>query len=212
MRNEHRYDPSPPQDRYRSGSERRYWPERERSQTGRGGYEGARAYPQGDHRGATGYREFDLEWGTDDEGEQYFGAGSHYGGGFGTAPGSRASSAGAAGAPGFARQGAWSDPTDWTPEAERDVTRDPGEGPISYRGRGPRGYTRSDERLLETICERLTDDPRIDAGDIEVEVKQQVVTLRGSVDDRRTKYAVEELVDKAGARDIENQLRVNARW
>jgi osmotically-inducible protein OsmY len=58
------------------------------------------------------------------------------------------------------------------------------------------------------ICERLTDDPRIDARDIEVQVKQQVVTLRGTVDDRRTKYAVEELVEDAGARDIENQLKL----
>lgn len=88
---------------------------------------------------------------------------------------------------------------------------DRGAAPVSYRGRGPRGYTPSDKRLLETICEQLTDDPRIDAGDIEVEVKQQVVSLRGSVRDRRTKYAVEELVENAGARDIENQPRVNAR-
>jgi osmotically-inducible protein OsmY len=156
------------------------------------------------------YHEFDREWGRD-EAEQYFGAGSHYGGGFGTAPSSRASSAGAAGALGYARQGAWSDPADWTPENERDVVPEHGNAPISYRGRGPRGYTRSDERLLETICERLTDDPRIDASDIEVQVQQQVVTLRGSVDERRTKYAVEELVENAGARDIQNELRVIAR-
>jgi osmotically-inducible protein OsmY len=61
------------------------------------------------------------------------------------------------------------------------------------------------------ICERLTDDPQIDAGDLEVEVQQQIVTLRGSVHDRYTKYAVEELVENAGARDIQNQLRVSAR-
>jgi osmotically-inducible protein OsmY len=67
---------------------------------------------------------------------------------------------------------------------------------------------RSDERLRETICERLTDDPRIDASEIEIDVQQQKVTLRGSVGDRRTKYAVEELVEGTGARDIENQLRV----
>jgi hypothetical protein len=36
------------------------------------------------------------------------------------------------------------------------------------------------------------------------------VTLRGNVDHRRTKYAVEELVENCGARDIDNQLRVNA--
>jgi len=64
---------------------------------------------------------------------------------------------------------------------------------------------------VETICERLTDDPRIDARDIEVQVQQQVVTLRGSVEDRLTKYAVEELDENAGARDIQNQLRVIAR-
>jgi osmotically-inducible protein OsmY len=190
MRNERRYEPATPRPDYRRP----------------GRYESARTYPLG-YREETGYREFDQDWGSGDEGEQYFGTGSHYGGGFGTAPSSRASSAGATGAPGYARQGAWSDPTDWTPEDERDVARDR-EG--SYRGRGPRGYTRSDERLLETVCEQLTDDPRIDASDIEVEVKQQVVTLRGTVPDRRTKYAVEDLAENAGARDIENQLRVNA--
>jgi hypothetical protein len=192
MRNERRYDPATPRPDY-----------------GRPGrYESDRTYPPG-YRQETGYREFDQDWGTGDESEQYFGTGSHYGGGFGTAPSSRASSAGATGAPGYAREGAWSDPTDWTPEDERDVARDREEAPVSYRGRGPRCYTRSDERLLETVCEQLTDDPRIDASDIEVEVKQQVVTLRGSVPDRRTKYAVEELVANAGALDIENQLRVN---
>jgi BON domain-containing protein len=168
MRNERRYDPAMPGPDY--------------NRPGR--YASSRAYRPGGYSEESSYREFDLDWGTRDEGEQYFGTGSHYGGGFGTAPSSRASSAGATGAPGYAREGAWSDPADWTPE---------------------------DERLLETVCEQLTDDPRIDASDIEVEVKQQVVTLRGSVPDRRTKYAVEELVEDAGARDIENQLRVNVR-
>jgi osmotically-inducible protein OsmY len=194
MRNERRYDPATPRPDYsRPGT-----------------YESSRAYRPGGYRGENSYREFGLHWGVGDEGEQYFGTGSHYGGGFGTAPSSRASSAGTAGAPGYARKGAWTDPTDWSLEDERDLARDRGEAPVSYRGRGPRGYTRSDERLLETVCEQLTDDPRIDASGIEVEVQQQVVTLRGSVPDRRTKYAVEELVENAGARDIENQLRVNA--
>lgn len=193
MRNERRYDPAKPRPDYGRPSR----------------YESARTYPPG-YREETGYREFDQDWGTGDEGEQYFGTGSHYGGGFGTAPSSRASSAGATGAPGYAREGAWSDAADWTPEDERDIARDRDAMPVSYRGRGPRGYTRSDERLLETVCEQLTDDPRIDASDIEVEVKQQVVTLRGSVPDRWTKYAVEELVESAGARDVENQLRLKA--
>jgi osmotically-inducible protein OsmY len=186
-------------------NERRYDPAASRPN-----YSRRDRYYSGGQRDESDYEAFDREWARD-EGEQYFGAGSHYGGGFGSAPGSRASSAGAAGAAGYARQGAWSDPADWTPENERDAAAEHSNAPISYRGRGPRGYTRSDERLLEIICERLTDDPYIDAGDIQVEVQQQVVTLRGNVDDRRTKYAVEELVEHAGARDIQNQLRVIAR-
>ena len=155
MRNERRHDPYTPRPNYSRGDR----------------------YLGGGQRDESDYYEFDREWHSD-EGDQYFGVGGHYGGGFGTAPSSRVSSAGAEGAFGYARQGAWSDPGDWTPEHERNVAPEYGSAPISYRGRGPRGYTRSDERLLETICERLTDDPRIDARDIEVQVQQQVVTLR----------------------------------
>jgi BON domain len=82
----------------------------------------------------------------------------------------------------------------------------------SHRGRGPKGYARSDDRLREVICERLTDDPRIDASEIHVEVKEQTVKLTGSVRDRRTKYEVEDLVEHCGAKDIDNQLRVQSRW
>jgi hypothetical protein len=142
------------------------------------------------------------EWFGEDDSAQYFGTGSHYGGGFGTAPGSRASGAGAPGGPGYSARGAWSDYSQaWDEPTD-----------VSFRGRGPKGYIRSDERLLETICERLTDAPHIDASDIEVEVQQQRVTLRGSVSDRKTKYAVEDLVDRSGASEIENQLRVNRGW
>lgn len=181
MPNDRRFDPRAP--RYRTGGEPRYWSDR--------GY-----------REATGYGEFDNpEWRSEGESEQYFGTGSHYGGGFGTAPGSRASGAGSIGASGFAREGAWSEENDWSPEQE-SARRE------SYRGLGPKGYTRSDERLRETICDRLTDDPRIDASEIEVDVQDQRVTLRGSVSDRRTKYAVEDLVESTGAREIDNNLRV----
>ena len=31
------------------------------------------------------------------------------------------------------------------------------------RGRGPKDYTRSDDRIREEVCDRLTDDPRVDA-------------------------------------------------
>lgn len=82
-------------------------------------------------------------------------------------------------------------------------------GERSHRGRGPQGYQRSDERLKEIVCERLTDDPHIDASNITVEVSGQTVKLTGTVDDRSTKYQVEELVERLGGiEDIDNQLRV----
>ena len=37
----------------------------------------------------------------------------------------------------------------------------------SFQGRGPKSYARSDERLRELICERLLDDPLVDASDLD---------------------------------------------
>jgi hypothetical protein len=81
----------------------------------------------------------------------------------------------------------------------------------AHRGKGPKGYTRSDDRLKEVICEKLTDDPMIDASEISVEVTSQIVKLTGTVDDRGTKYDVEELIERCGGvKDIDNQLRVRS--
>jgi len=81
----------------------------------------------------------------------------------------------------------------------------------AHRGKGPKGYARSDDRLKEIICEKLTDDPMIDASEINVEVTSQVVKLTGTVDDRSTKYEVEELIERCGGvKDIDNQLRVRS--
>jgi len=81
----------------------------------------------------------------------------------------------------------------------------------AHRGKGPKGYTRSDDRLKEVICEKLTDDPMIDASEISIEVTGQIVKLTGTVDDRSTKYEIEELVERCGGvKDIDNQLRVRS--
>jgi hypothetical protein len=78
-----------------------------------------------------------------------------------------------------------------------------------HRGKGPIGYTRSDERIREQVCEALSDDPYIDASHIEVVVKNGEVILTGAVDDRQTKRAAEELVENCpGVKDVQNQLRV----
>lgn len=80
-----------------------------------------------------------------------------------------------------------------------------------FRGRGPRGYVRSDERIGEDIHERLTEDPMLDAGDITVEVRDGVVTLGGCVEQRWLRHHAEDLVEAcSGVRDIRNDLRVGA--
>jgi BON domain len=79
-----------------------------------------------------------------------------------------------------------------------------------YRGRGPRGYQRSDARIFEDICDRLTVDPRVDASDIEVDVKGAEVTLRGSVRSREEKRWAEDIVEHVmGVREVNNHLKVS---
>jgi hypothetical protein len=76
-----------------------------------------------------------------------------------------------------------------------------------HRGRGPRGYARSDQRMQEDICERITDDPHVDASDIDIKVEDGVVTLSGSIESRWMKYYLEDLVDRCpGVKDIRNEL------
>jgi hypothetical protein len=82
------------------------------------------------------------------------------------------------------------------------------EGP--HTGRGPRGYRRSDDRVKEEVCDRLERHGQIDAGEIDVEVREGIVTLRGKVDDRRTKRLAEEAVENVhGVKDVMNELKVD---
>lgn len=80
-----------------------------------------------------------------------------------------------------------------------------------HRGKGPAGYTRSDERIRENVCEALADDDRVDASNIEVTVKNGEVTLTGTVDDRQSKRIAEECIENlSGVKDVQNQLRVGS--
>lgn len=77
-----------------------------------------------------------------------------------------------------------------------------------HRGKGPRTYQRSDQRITEDINDLLTEDPYIDASDIEVSVEKGEVTLRGSVDSRHIKRRVEDIVEQvSGVKHVENRLR-----
>jgi hypothetical protein len=83
-------------------------------------------------------------------------------------------------------------------------------GTSGYRGRGPQGYTRPDDRIVDDVIGRLTDDEYIDASEILVMVEGGVVTLSGNVPERQMKHRAEDLVaDASGVRDIENRIRVD---
>lgn len=77
-----------------------------------------------------------------------------------------------------------------------------------WRGTAPRNYRRSDARIREDVCERLWDDPQIDVGDVSVEVREGVVTLEGTISDRRMKHRAEDIAAAtAGVQDVHNRIR-----
>jgi hypothetical protein len=80
----------------------------------------------------------------------------------------------------------------------------------SHAGKGPKGYQRSDERIREEVCELLTRSRDVDASDIDVTVSGGLVSLAGTVPDRRSKRIAEDLAQDAwGVRDVNNQLRAH---
>jgi hypothetical protein len=81
--------------------------------------------------------------------------------------------------------------------------------PGPHRGKGPRGYARSDARILEDVSDRLADDGRLDASDIEVAVAAGEVTLNGQVRSRADKRRAEDLAEQAsGVKHLQNNLRI----
>jgi hypothetical protein len=82
-------------------------------------------------------------------------------------------------------------------------------GQQSYAGKGPKNYQRSDDRIREEVSDRLTDDPRIDASNIEVEVRSCEVTLSGTVNDREQKRRAEDLAESiTGVKEVTNNIRL----
>lgn len=91
-------------------------------------------------------------------------------------------------------------------DAERRRNQD-----ARYQGRGPKGYRRSDDRIREDISDRLTDDPYIDASDIDVKVEGSEVTLTGHVASRNARRRAEDLAERiSGVTHVQNNLRVTS--
>ncbi len=78
-----------------------------------------------------------------------------------------------------------------------------------HKGKGPKNYKRTDERVTEDVNDRLYNDSHIDASNIEVSVDNGDVTLTGTVGSRWEKRRAEDCAeDVSGVKNVENRLRV----
>jgi BON domain len=74
-------------------------------------------------------------------------------------------------------------------------------------GKGPKDYVRADARVLEDVCDRLSEDDEVDASNISVSVVNGEVTLVGTVVDRYTKRRAEHVAASVrGVVDVQNRL------
>jgi osmotically-inducible protein OsmY len=114
-------------------------------------------------------------------------------------------SSGRGGSYDYGRSGQYSQVDSFTWDLSADLNDNAG----PHAGRGPEGYRRSDERIHDDICHRLTIHGEVDASGIEVKVEGCEVTLTGTVPDRRTKRTAEDVAEAVpGVKDVHNQLRI----
>src|SRR5215207_4432028 len=94
-------------------------------------------------------------------------------------------------------------------ERHRAYGRGRGEG--KFRGRGPKNYRRSDDRLRDDVCERMSNNEWLDASDVEVNVVTGEVMLTGTVDSRYAKRLAENIAESvSGVSNVQNNLRVQS--
>ena len=95
--------------------------------------------------------------------------------------------------------------------ARNDLVEQVSDGDGEHRGRGPKNYTRSDARIAEDVNDRLTDDPRLDASEIDVRVEGGEITLTGTVTSRDDKRRAEDVAEQvSGVKHVQNNLRVQS--
>jgi osmotically-inducible protein OsmY len=77
--------------------------------------------------------------------------------------------------------------------------------------RGPRGWIRSDERILDELCERIVR-AGVDASELEVAVERGEVRLHGHLETEAERRLVMDLAeDVPGVRAIDADIVVGAR-
>lgn len=98
--------------------------------------------------------------------------------------------------------------SDWARFGGQGVS---GNRPTGQYGRQtPKGYTRSDERIKDDVCEHLYHADDIDLGEVTVECENGTVKLEGMVPERRMKHRIEDIAEQCiGVLDVENRIRVS---
>jgi osmotically-inducible protein OsmY len=67
----------------------------------------------------------------------------------------------------------------------------------------------SDEQIYDQVRMRLANDPDIKGGNLDVEVKNGVVTVKGRVDKERAQQKIEKVTKKVkGVSSVVNQVKV----
>jgi osmotically-inducible protein OsmY len=117
--------------------------------------------------------------------------------------------------------GEWNNDRDWWDKTTDEVSSWFGDDEANRRreldkmngphfGKGPKGYTRSDEKIKEDVQEKLYHDTFVDASDIDVSVSDGEVTLTGTVDTKQTKRRAEDCVERVtGVKEVSNHLKIN---
>lgn len=78
-----------------------------------------------------------------------------------------------------------------------------------HRGKGPKNFTRSDERLKEHVNELLMEHDEIDATHVDVDVKNGEVTVTGTVQARQQRRAIEDLIEgMVGVKDVHISIKI----
>jgi len=103
--------------------------------------------------------------------------------------------------------GRFSPKADWNNDLNQNGSA-PGVRNGNY-GKGPKNYRRSDDRIRDLACEALANDPEVDASEIEVKVRDGIISLDGKVPSRAMKRAAEYIVeDFDWVLDVQNRLEI----
>jgi hypothetical protein len=97
------------------------------------------------------------------------------------------------------------------PAGESGFTTSDDHVPGPFAGVPPRGYARTDTRVLEDVCDLLTVHGELDVRQVDVHCRNGVIRIEGHVPDERTRRLVEDVAREVlGVTGVENHLELGA--